>query len=61
MDSPLIWFVGDEVHVYGIKSSVIPNYPVEDTFLINLKFTNGKIVRITDVFEIVKLPMPMMS
>lgn len=59
----LVWFLGEveEVHAYGIKSGVIPGYPIEDTYLLNLKFANGKIARVLGAYGVVEPPMPMMG
>jgi len=52
------WFMGDveEVHCYGLRSGVAPDYPQEDNFIINLKFTSGKIGRIANLLGIVHPP-----
>lgn len=44
----LRWFFGDveEVHAYGRKGNLTPEYPYEDNYLINLKFANGVIPRV---------------
>lgn len=59
----LIWFMGsvDEVQAFGINSKVIKGYPIEDTYLINLKFKSGKIARVLGAYGIVKPPYPMMG
>ena len=59
----LRWLLGDieEVHVYARKSDLIPQYPIEENFLINLKFKNGVIGRIMAAYGIVHPPMPMMG
>jgi len=59
----LRWFLGDidEVHVYARQSGLIPEYPIEENFLINLKFKNGVIGRILAAYGIVHPPMPMMG
>ena len=59
----LIWFMDqvDEVQAFGINSHVIKGYPIEDTYLINLKFKNGKIGRTLGAYGIVKPPLPMMG
>ena len=51
----LRWFMGDidEVHCYGLRSGVAPEYPQEDNFVINVKFTSGKIGRIANFLGIV--------
>lgn len=59
----LRWFLGDveEVHAYGTKSGMIPGYPLEDNFVINLRFKNGVIGRILALYGLVHPPMPMMG
>ena len=51
----LRWFMGDidEVHCYGLRSGVAPDYPQEDNFVINVKFTSGKIGRIANFLGLV--------
>ncbi len=51
----LRWFMGDiaEVHCYGLRSGVSPDYPQEDNFVINAKFKSGKIGRIANFLGIV--------
>ena len=51
----LRWFMGDidEVHCYGLRSGVAPDYPQEDNFVINAKFTSGKIGRIANFLGII--------
>ena len=51
----LRWFMGDidEVHCYGLHSGVAPDYPQEDNFVINAKFTSGKIGRIANFLGII--------
>jgi predicted dehydrogenase len=59
----LVWFFGEaeEVHAYGIKSGVNPTYPLEDTYLLNIKFASGKIARVMGAYGVVEPPMPMMG
>jgi predicted dehydrogenase len=59
----LVWFMGqvDEVQAFGVNSNVIKGYPIEDTYLINLKFKNGRIARVLGAYGIVKQPYPMMG
>lgn len=54
----LRWFMGDidEVHCYGIRSGVAPEYPQEDNFVINVKFTSGKIGHINAFHGLVEPP-----
>ena len=58
----LRWFMGDvdEVHCYGLRSGVAADYPQEDNFIINMRFTNGKIGRVATLCGIVHTPnLPM--
>jgi predicted dehydrogenase len=59
----LVWFFGEaeEVQAYGIKSGVLPSYPLEDTYLVNIKFASGRIARALSAFGIVDPPIPMMG
>ena len=60
----LRWFMGDiaEVHCYGIKSGVSPDYPQEDTFVINVRFATGKIGRVANFLGVIHTPgVPMNS
>jgi predicted dehydrogenase len=59
----LVWFFGEaeEVQAYGIKSGVLPTYPLEDTYLVNIKFASGKLARALSAFGIVDPPIPMMG
>ena len=59
----LVWFFGEaeEVQAYGIKSGVNPTYPLEDTYLLNIKFASGKLARVLGAYGIVEPPMPMMG
>jgi predicted dehydrogenase len=59
----LRWFLGDveEVHAYGRRGNLTPEYPYEDNYLINLKFKNGAIARILAAYGLVEPPMPMMG
>lgn len=59
----LVWFFGEaeEVQAYGIKSGVNPTYPLEDTYLLNIKFANGKLARVLGAYGIVEPPIPMMG
>jgi len=59
----LRWFLGDveEVHAYGRKGNLSPEYPFEDNYLINLKFKNGIIARVLGAYGLVHPPMPMMG
>lgn len=54
----LRWFMGDidEVHCYGIRSGVAPEYPQEDNFVINVKFATGMIGHINAFHGVVNPP-----
>jgi predicted dehydrogenase len=45
-----------EVHCYGIRSGIAPEYPQEDNFVINVKFASGKIGHINSFHGIVDPP-----
>ena len=51
----LRWFMGDidEVHCVGLRSGVAPEYPREDCFLINVRFTSGKVGRVANLLGLV--------
>jgi predicted dehydrogenase len=59
----LVWFFGEaeEVQAYGIKSGVNPTYPLEDTYLLNIRFASGKLARVLGAYGVVEPPMPMMG
>jgi len=59
----LVWFFGEaeEVQAYGIKSGVNPTYPLEDTYLLNIRFSSGKLARVLGAYGIVEPPVPMMG
>jgi len=60
----LIWFLGDveEVFTYGVKSGMDERYTLlEDDFLINLKFKNGRVGRVLAVYGLVEPPIPMLG
>jgi predicted dehydrogenase len=54
----LRWFMGDidEVHCYGLRSGVAPDYPQEDDFVINVLFKSGKIGRVANFLGLVAPP-----
>ena len=56
----LRWFLGDvdEVHAFGIKGGLTPEYPLMDNFTINVKFKNGKIARILGLFGVIEPSEP---
>ncbi len=55
----LRWLVGDiaELHAYSKKSGMIPNYPLDDTFSLNLKFQNNAIGRVLGAYGVVEPPL----
>jgi predicted dehydrogenase len=59
----LRWFLGEveEVHAYGRKGNLTPEYPYEDNYLINLKLKSGVIARVLGAYGLVEPPMPMMG
>jgi len=60
----LRWFMGDieEVHCYGLRSGVAPDYPRADNFVVNVRFESGKIGRIANYLGIVHPPdVPMIG
>ena len=56
-------FLGDveEVHAYGAKGKLTPEYPIMNNFFLNLKFAGGQIARAMGLYDIVHPPMPMMQ
>ncbi len=54
----LRWFMGDieEVHCYGLRSGVAPDYPQEDNFVINVRFKSGKIGRVANFLGVIHPP-----
>ena len=56
-------FSGDvvEVHAYGSKGLLTPEFPQMNNFFLNLKFENGQISRVMGLYDIVHPPMPMMQ
>ena len=51
----------DEVHAYGAKGKLTPEFPQMNNFFLNLKFKNGQISRAMGLYDIVHPPMPMMQ
>lgn len=51
----LRWFMGDidEVHCVGLRSGVAPEYPQEDCFFINVRFTSGMVGRVANLLGMV--------
>ena len=56
-------FLGDveEVHAYGAKGTLTPEYPIMNNFFLNLKFKSGQIARAMGLYDVVHPPMPMMQ
>ena len=54
----LRWFMGDidEVHCYGQRSGLAPEYPQEDNFVINVRFASGHIGRFANFLGVVEPP-----
>lgn len=59
----LRWFMGDieEVHCYGLRGGVATNYPQEDNFVINMRFSNGSIGRVAALCGVVHPPEVLMN
>ena len=58
----LVWFLGDvdEVHCYANRGG-LSTYPIEDNFMLNLKFKNGVMARVLGAYGMVQPPWPMMG
>ncbi len=58
----LVWFLGDvdEVHCYANRGG-LSAYPIEDNFLLNMKFRNGVMARVLGAYGMVQPPWPMMG
>lgn len=58
----LVWFLGDvgEVHCLANRGG-LSAYPMEENFLLNLRFANGVIARVTGAYGMVQPPWPMMA
>ena len=58
----LVWILGDvdEVHCYANKGG-LSAYPIEDNFMLNLKFCNGVMARVLGAYGMVQPPWPMMG
>ena len=56
-------FSGDveEVHAYGSKGQLTPDFPLMNNFFLNLKFKNGQIARAMGLYDVVHPPIPMMQ
>jgi predicted dehydrogenase len=59
----LRWFFGDveEVHCYGLRGGVAVDYPQEDNFLINMRFSSGRIGRVAALCGVVHPPTLLMN
>jgi predicted dehydrogenase len=59
----LRWFFGDveTVHGLGSKGRTMPDYPLLDNYLLNLRFGSGLIARVLGSYGVVHPPMPMMG
>jgi predicted dehydrogenase len=58
----LRWLLGDitEVHCFSNRSG-LSEYPLDENFVINVRFANGQIGRVLASFGLVHPPMPMMG
>jgi predicted dehydrogenase len=58
----LVWLLGDvdEVHCYANRGG-LSAYPIEDNFLLNLKFDSGVMARVLGAYGTVQPPWPMMG
>jgi predicted dehydrogenase len=58
----LVWFLGDvdEVHCYANRGN-LSAYPIEDNFLLNVKFQNGVMARVLGAYGVIQPPWPMMG
>ncbi len=56
-------FLGDveEVHAYGAKGKLTPEFPLPNNFFLNLKFSSGQIGCAKGLYDVVHPPMPMMQ
>ena len=56
-------FLGDvrEVHAYGAKGKLTPEFPQPNNFFLNLQFSSGQIGRAMGLYDVVHPPMPMMQ
>lgn len=52
------WFAGDidTVHAFTLNSGVTPGYPIEDTWILNLKFASGALGRVSVICSAVSSP-----
>jgi len=58
----LVWFLGDveEVHCLANRGG-LSAYPIEENFLLNVRFKNGVIARVLGAYGMVQPPWPMMG
>lgn len=58
----LVWFLGDvdEVHCYANKGN-LSAYPIEDNFILNVKFRNGVMARVLGAYGVIQPAWPMMG
>jgi predicted dehydrogenase len=59
----LRWFLGDidELHAFGCKGGLTPDFPLMDNFTLNVKFKSGVIGRILGLYGVVEPSEPMMK
>jgi predicted dehydrogenase len=59
----LRWFLGDmdEIHAFGCKGGLSPEYPLMDNFTLNVKFKSGVIGRVLGLYGVVEPSEPMMK
>ena len=58
----LVWLFGDvdEVHCFANKGG-ISDYPIEDNFMLNVKFSNGVMAQVLGLYGVIQPPSPMMG
>ena len=58
----LVWLLGDaeEVHCYANRGG-LSDYPIEDNFMLNMRFANGVMARVLGAYGMVQPPYPMMG
>lgn len=59
----LRWYVGEveEVFAYGLRGGRPPEYPIEDTFLLTLRFVSGCIGTVSVICGAVHPPVPIIQ
>jgi predicted dehydrogenase len=59
----LRWFMGDidDLHAFGGKGPLTPEYPLKDNFVLNVRFKNGAIGRILGLYGVIEPAEPMMK